>query len=203
MRQDKFTTKLQAALQESQSLALGRDHQIIEPVHLMQALLDQQGGTVRPLLDKCGANINTLRSQLREALDRLPKVEGTGGEVHLSNDLARLLNLTDKIAQKRGDQYITSELFILAALEDKGPLAKILKDAGVQKGGVERAIDEIRGGNRSTTRTSRSSGARSRNTPSTSPSARSRASSIRSSAATTRSAARSRCCSVAPRTTPC
>jgi ATP-dependent Clp protease ATP-binding subunit ClpB len=148
MRQDKFTTKLQAALQESQSLALGRDHQIIEPVHLCQALLDQQGGTVRPLLDKCGANINTLRSQLREALDRLPKVEGTGGEVHLSNDLARLLNLTDKIAQKRGDQYITSELFILAALEDKGPLARILKDAGVQKGAVEVAIDEIRGGSK-------------------------------------------------------
>ena len=146
MRQDKFTTKLQAALQESQSLALGRDHQIIEPIHLMQALLDQQGGTVRPLLDKCGANINTLRSQLREALDRLPKVEGTGGEVHLSNDLARLLNLTDKIAQKRGDQYITSELFILAALDDKGPLARILKDAGVQKAAIERAIDEIRGG---------------------------------------------------------
>ncbi len=148
MRQDKFTTKLQAALQESQSLALGRDHQIIEPVHLMQALLDQQGGTVRPLLDKCGANINTLRSQLREALDRLPKVEGTGGEVHLSNDLARLLNLTDKVAQKRGDQYITSELFILAALEDKGPLARILKDAGVQKAAIERAIDEIRGGSK-------------------------------------------------------
>ena len=145
MRQDKFTTKLQAALQESQSLALGRDHQIIEPVHLMQALLDQQGGTVRPLLDKCGANINTLRAQLREALDRLPKVEGTGGEVHLSNDLARLLNLTDKVAQKRGDQYITSELFILAALEDKGPLARILKDAGVQKAAIERAIDEILG----------------------------------------------------------
>ena len=148
MRQDKFTTKFQAALAEAQSLALGRDHQIIEPVHLLQALLDQQGGTIRPLLDKCGTNVSVLRGKLRDALDRLPKVEGTGGDVHLSNDLARLLNLTDKIAQKRGDQYITSELFVLAALEDKGPLAQVLKDAGVQMAAVERAIDEIRGGNK-------------------------------------------------------
>jgi ATP-dependent Clp protease ATP-binding subunit ClpB len=146
MRMDKLTSKFQAALAEAQSLALGRDHQIIEPVHLLQALLDQQGGTVRPLLDKCGTNVSVLRARLRDALDRLPKVEGTGGEVHLSNDLARLLNLTDKIAQKRGDQYITSELFVLAALEDKGPLAQMLKDAGVQKAAIERAIDEVRGG---------------------------------------------------------
>jgi ATP-dependent chaperone ClpB len=146
MAADKYTTKFQAALQDAQSLALGRDHQIIEPVHVLQALLDQQGGTVRPLLDKTGANASVLRSSLREALDRLPKVEGTGGEVHLSNDLGRLLNLCDKIAQKRGDQYVTSELFLLAALEDKGPLAQLLKNAGVVKGAVERAIDEIRGG---------------------------------------------------------
>ncbi len=146
MAADKFTTKFQAALSEAQSLALGRDHQIIEPIHVMQALLDQQGGTVRPMLDKAGANVNVLRSQLREALDRLPRVEGTGGEVHWSNDAQRLLNLTDKIAQKRGDQYITSELFLLAALDDKGPLARILKDAGVVKGSIERAIDEVRGG---------------------------------------------------------
>src|SRR5512143_581941 len=108
MAADKFTTKFQAALADAQSLALGRDHQIIEPVHILQALLDQQGGTVRPLLDKIGANVNVLRSQVREALDRLPKVEGTGGEVHWSNDSQRLLNLCDKVAQKRGDQYITS-----------------------------------------------------------------------------------------------
>jgi len=88
----------------------------------MLALLDQQGGTVRPLLEKSGAKVTLLRSRLGEALDRLPKVEGTGGEVHVSNDLSKLLNLTDKIAQKRGDQYISSEIFILAALEDKGPL---------------------------------------------------------------------------------
>ncbi len=143
---NKFTTKFQAALAEAQSLALGRDHQIIEPVHVLQALLDQQGGTIRSLLDKTGANVNVLRSSLREALDRLPRVEGTGGEVHWSNDVQRLLNLCDKIAQKRGDQFITSELFLLAALEDKGPLAHLLKNAGVVKGAVERAVDEIRGG---------------------------------------------------------
>ncbi len=146
MRTDKLTSKFQAALADAQSLALGRDHQFIEPVHLLQAMLDQQGGTIRPLLDKCGANASVLRSQLREAIDRLPKVEGTGGEVHVSNDLSRLLNLTDKVAQKRGDQYLTSELFLLAALEDKGPLANLLKTAGVVKGAVERAVDEIRGG---------------------------------------------------------
>jgi ATP-dependent Clp protease ATP-binding subunit ClpB len=146
MAADKFTTKFQAALAAAQSLALGRDHQIIEPVHVMQALLEQDGGTIRSLLDKTGANVNVLRSSLREALDRLPKVEGAGGEVHWSNDTQRLLNLTDKVAQKRGDQYITSELFLLAALEDRGPLAQLLKNAGVVKGAVERAIDEIRGG---------------------------------------------------------
>jgi ATP-dependent Clp protease ATP-binding subunit ClpB len=146
MAADKFTTKFQAALAAAQSLALGRDHQIIEPVHVMQALLEQEGGTVRPLLDKTGVNVNVLRSSLREALDRLPRVEGTGGDVHWSNDAQRLLNLSDKIAQKRGDQYITSELFLLAALEDKGPLAQLLKNAGVVRGAIERAIDEVRGG---------------------------------------------------------
>src|SRR5574338_59682 len=146
MAADKFTTKFQAALAAAQSLALGRDHQFIEPVHVMQALLEQEGGTIRSLLDKTGANVNVLRSSLREALDRLPKVEGSGGDVHWSNDSQRLLNLTDKVAQKRGDQYITSELFLLAALEDKGPLAQLLRNAGVVKGAIERAIDEIRGG---------------------------------------------------------
>ncbi|HSW32580.1 MAG TPA: Clp protease N-terminal domain-containing protein, partial [Steroidobacteraceae bacterium] len=147
---DKLTSKFQTALSDAQSSALGRDHQFIEPVHLMLALLDQQGGTVRPLLEKSGAKVSVLRSRLGEALDRLPKVEGTGGEVHVSNDLGKLLNLTDKLAQKRGDQYISSELFILAALEDKGPLATLLKDAGVVKGAIERAIDEVRGGERVT-----------------------------------------------------
>jgi len=150
MRTDKLTSKFQMALADAQSLALGRDHQFIEPAHLMLALLDQQGGTVRPLLDKSGANVNRLRSQLGEALDNLAKVEGAGGEVHFSNDLGKVLNLTDKLAQKRGDQYISSELFVLAALEDKGPLGKILRDCGVVKGAIERAIDEVRGGEKVT-----------------------------------------------------
>jgi len=146
MRQDKLTAKFQAALADAQSLALGRDHQIIEPAHLMLALLDSSGGTVRPLLMKAGANVNKLRSELGALLDKLPKVEGTPGEVHASNDLTRLLNVTDQLAQKRGDQYISSELFVLAAFDDKGPLARVLKDCGVVRGAVDKAIDEIRGG---------------------------------------------------------
>jgi len=143
---DKLTSKFQMALSEAQSTALGRDHQFIEPAHLMLALLDQQGGSVRPLLDKLGANVSVLRSQLGDALERSPKVDGTGGDVHVSNDLNRLLNLSDKLAQKRGDQYISSELFVLAALEDKGTLGKSLREAGVIKGALEHAIDELRGG---------------------------------------------------------
>ncbi len=146
MRMDKLTSKFQMALSEAQSTALGRDHQFIEPAHLMLALLDQQGGSVRPLLDKLGANVSVLRSQLGDALERSPKVDGTGGDVHVSNDLNRLLNLSDKLAQKRGDQYISSELFVLAALEDKGTLGKSLREAGVIKGALEHAIDELRGG---------------------------------------------------------
>jgi ATP-dependent Clp protease ATP-binding subunit ClpB len=146
MRLDKLTAKFQAALADAQSLALGRDHQILEPAHVMLALLDSSGGTVRPLLMKAGADVNKLRSELGALLDKLPKVEGTPGEIHASNDLTRLLNVTDKLAQKRGDQYISSELFMLAAFEDKGPLARILKDAGVVRGAVEKAIDEVRGG---------------------------------------------------------
>jgi ATP-dependent Clp protease ATP-binding subunit ClpB len=146
MRMDKLTSKFQLALGDAQSLAVGRDHQFIEPAHLLFALIDSQGGTVRPLLAKAGANVNQLRSELGALLDRLPKVEGAAGEVHLSNDLNRLLNVTDKLAQKRGDQYIASELFALAAFEDKGELAKILKDCGAVRGAVEKAIDEVRGG---------------------------------------------------------
>ncbi len=146
MRMDKLTSKFQLALADAQSLAVGRDHQYIEPLHVMMALLDQQGGSVRPLLDKAGANLNVLRTQLQEALDRLPRVEGNAGEVHISNDLTRILNLTDKLAQKRGDQYISSELFAIAALEDKGQLGAVLRNAGVVKGALDKAIDEIRGG---------------------------------------------------------
>ncbi len=146
MRMDKLTSKFQMALAEAQSLAVGLDHQFIEPAHLMVALLDQQGSTVRGLLTKAGANVNLLRSQLGDALDRLPKVEGTGGEVLIGNDLSKLLNLTDKLAQEREDQYISSELFVLAALDKKSPLAPTLEQAGAVKGAVAKAIDELRGG---------------------------------------------------------
>src|SRR6056297_223314 len=146
MRMDKLTSKFQMALADAQSLAVGQDHQFIEPVHLMVALLDQQGSTVRSLLTRAGANVNMLRSQLGDAVDRLPSVEGTGGEVHLSNDLGKLLNVTDKLAQERNDQYTSSELFVLAAVEDKGALGKILAEAGVVKGALTKAIEEMRGG---------------------------------------------------------
>ncbi len=146
MRMDKLTTKFQQALADAQSLALGRDHQFIEPAHLMTALLDQEGGTTRSLLAKSDVNVNALRTKLSQSLDRLATVEGAGGEVHVSNNLSTLLNLTDKYAQKRGDQYISSELFLLAALEDKGDFGRLLKEAGVSKNGIEKAIDAMRGG---------------------------------------------------------
>ena len=146
MRMDKLTSKFQMALAEAQSLAVGQDHQFIEPVHLMTALLDQQGSTVRGLLTKSGVNVNLLRSQLGENLDRLPRVEGTGGDVHMGNDLNKLLNLTDKLAQQRNDQYISSELFVLAALDGKSPLTPIMEQAGAVRGAVEKAIDDLRGG---------------------------------------------------------
>ena len=146
MRMDKLTSKFQMALAEAQSLAVGLDHQFIEPAHVMVALLDQQGSTVRGLLAKAGVNVNLLRSKMGDALDRMPKVEGTDGEVHISNDLSKLLNLTDKLAQKRDDQYISSELFVLAALDGTSQLAPILEQAGAVRGAVETSIDEIRGG---------------------------------------------------------
>src|ERR1044071_5274664 len=146
MRMDKLTTQFQQALAEAQSFAVGRDHQFIEPAHLMSALLEQDGGTVRGLLTKAGVNMNLLRSQLGEALDRIPTVEGTPGEVHIGNDLSKLLNVTDKLAQERGDSYISSELFVLAALQGKSDLARILEKAGAVKGAIAKAIDEIRGG---------------------------------------------------------
>ncbi|MEZ5590264.1 MAG: ATP-dependent chaperone ClpB [Gammaproteobacteria bacterium] len=146
MRMDKLTSKFQIALSEAQSLAVGRDHQFIEPLHVMATLLDQDSGTVRPLLSKAGVNVNLLRSQLGEALDRLPQVQGVAGDVHISNDLGRLLNVTDKLAQSRKDAYISSELFLLAALEDKGKLGDLLRKAGASKEAVSKAIDEMRGG---------------------------------------------------------
>ena len=146
MRMDRLTSKFQMALADAQSLAVGRDNQFIEPAHVLLALVDQQGGAVRPLLDKAGVNVDVLRSSLLKAIDGLPKVEGAPGEVHLSNDLGRLLNVTDKLAQQKGDQYISSELFVLAAAEDKGSIGKALKDAGGIKGALNKAVDELRGG---------------------------------------------------------
>ncbi|MFZ0467893.1 MAG: ATP-dependent chaperone ClpB [Thiogranum sp.] len=146
MRMDKLTSKFQMALADAQSLAVGRDHNYIEPVHVLVALLDQEGGSVRHLLTQAGVNTNLLRSHLGEMLERLPTVEGASGDVHISNDLTRLLNLTDKLAQQRKDQYISSELFVLAAVEDKGEVGTLLRDAGASKSLVEQAIDNMRGG---------------------------------------------------------
>ncbi|MCH9695089.1 MAG: ATP-dependent chaperone ClpB [Gammaproteobacteria bacterium] len=146
MRMDKLTSKFQLALADAQSLAVGQEHQFIEPVHIMVALLDQQGGSVRGLLTKAGVNVNLLRSQLGVATDRLPKVEGAGGDVHIGSDLQKLFNLTDKLAQDRGDQYISSELLVLAVLDDKSPLKNLLEQSGAVRGAVEKAIDDLRGG---------------------------------------------------------
>nr|WP_172597762.1 ATP-dependent chaperone ClpB [Sulfuriflexus mobilis] len=143
---DKFTSKFQVALADAQSLAVGRDHQFIDPLHLMTALLDQEGGSVRHLLMQADVNVNLLRSHLGEALDKLPQVQGAEGDLHISNDLGRLLNVCDKLAQQRKDQYISSELFILAALDDKGPLGELLRKAGASKSALEKGIDNMRGG---------------------------------------------------------
>ena len=146
MRMDKMTSKFQQALADAQSLAVGRDHQFIEPAHLMTALLDQEGGSVRHLLVQADVNVNLLRSQLGEQLDAMARVEGVAGDVHISNDLGRLLNVTDKLAQQRKDSYISSELFVLAALQDKGSVGESLRKAGASKQLIEQAIEQMRGG---------------------------------------------------------
>lgn len=147
MRMDKLTSKFQMALAEAQSLALGRENNFIEPEHLMKALLDQQGGSCRPLLTKAGVNLSKLRTLVDQALDKLPKVSGVPGDVHISNALHQLLNITDQIAQKRKDTYISSELFLLAAMEKANTgLGKLLVEAGAQVKSLEKAIDDIRGG---------------------------------------------------------
>ncbi|MEX0334349.1 ATP-dependent chaperone ClpB [Vibrio tubiashii] len=146
MRLDRFTSKFQIAISDAQSLALGRDHQYIEPVHLMVALMDQNGSPIRPLLTMLNVDVTHLRSKLSEILDRLPKVSGIGGDVQLSSAMGTMFNLCDKVAQKRQDAYISSEVFLLAALEDKGALGALLKELGLTETNVAEAIDKVRGG---------------------------------------------------------
>ncbi len=146
MRIDRLTSKLQLALSDAQSLAVGRDHSAIEPVHLMSALLEQQGGSIRPLLMQVGFDIAALRQALAKALDDLPKIQNPTGDVNMSQDLARLLNQADRLAQQKGDQYISSELVLLAALDNSTRLGKLLLAQGVSKQALENAISNLRGG---------------------------------------------------------
>ena len=146
MRMDKLTSRFQQAIADAQSLAVGRDHTIIEPVHLLVALLDQSGGSTRPLLSQAGVNVPLLRERLGEALEQLPKVSGQAGNVSVGNDLSRLLNVTDNLAQQSGDAFIASELFVLAALDDGGEAGRALKAAGADKARIEAAIAKVRGG---------------------------------------------------------
>ena len=146
MRFDKLTTPFQSAIQEAQSLAVGNDNPYIEPVHLLAALVNQDGGSARPILEKAGVRVAALIDALQKSLDRLPKVEGAGGEVTVSRELNNLFNLVDKEAQKRGDAFIASELFLLAAIDDKGEAGKLLKHHGGNRANIEAAINEVRGG---------------------------------------------------------
>ena len=146
MNIEKFTTKFQQAIAEAQSLAIGKDNQFIEPVHLLSALLNQQDGSVAPILTASGVNVAVLRNELNNELAKLPQVSGNGGDVQLSRQLLNLLNLCDKLAQQRQDKFISSELFLLAALEEKGTVSEILKKCGAKKDQILQAIDHIRGG---------------------------------------------------------
>ena len=146
MRYDKFTTKFQQALADAQSIAVGSDQQFIEPVHLLLALLQQEDGGTASLLARAGANAAPLKAALEKAIGRLPKVEGHGGEVSVGRDLSNLLNVTDKEAQKAGDQYIASEMFLLALTQDKGAAGRLLKEHGVQRQALEEAVKAVRGG---------------------------------------------------------
>src|SRR5690606_10489869 len=148
MRIDRFTNQLQHALSDAQSLAVGRDHNYMEPVHLLSALLEQQNGSARPLLSQAGADIGRLRQAIAEALDRLPQVQGTGGDIHMSSELGRLLNLADKQAQQNKDAYISSEVVLQAFLQADNPATRLLKDAGASKASLDAAIGQLRGGER-------------------------------------------------------
>jgi len=146
MRIDRLTSKLQLALSDAQSLAVGMDHAAIEPLHLMQALLEQQGGSIKPLLMQVGFDINSLRQGLTRELDQLGKLQNPTGDINLSQDLARLLNQADRLAQQKGDQFISSELVLLAAMDENTKLGKLLLGQGVSKKALENAIANLRGG---------------------------------------------------------
>ena len=146
MRFDKFTTRFQQAFADAQSAAVGHDNPYIEPLHLLHALLDQADGSTTSLLSRAGVNVGGLKTAVKSAVERLPKVEGTGGEVTVSRELGNLLNLADKEAQKRGDQFIASELFLLALTEDKGETGRLFKQHGGERKALEQAISAVRGG---------------------------------------------------------
>ena len=150
MRLDRLTSKFQEAISDAQSLALGKDHQFIEPIHIMAALLDQQGGSTRPLLTVVGCKVDDFRNRLTQELDRLPRVSGVDGDIQISSQLGRMLNMCDKLAQQRQDQFISSEMFLLAALDDRGALGDLLRQQGVTKDKLEKAIEKVRGGEKVT-----------------------------------------------------
>jgi len=146
MNPEKLTSKFKSALNDAQSLSLAKDHQFIEGVHLLLAMLEQQGGGIKPLLSQAGINTQALTQSLNKALSDMPSVSGVGGDVQVSNDLNKLLNLTEKLALKRNDSFISSEIFLLAACENKSQLAGLLKQANVTGQLVEQAINNVRGG---------------------------------------------------------
>ncbi len=146
MRTDKLTTRFQAALSDAQSLAVGRDNQFIEATHVLLAMLEQDSSTINQILASTGVRVEQLVTKLNESLDRLPQVQGHDGDVQLSNDLIRLLNQTDKLAQQKKDQFISSELFLLALIDTKSPISETLKLVGADKSQIEQAIENVRGG---------------------------------------------------------
>ncbi|MFV2055101.1 MAG: ATP-dependent chaperone ClpB [Thiohalomonadales bacterium] len=146
MRSDKLTTRFQQSLADAQSDAVGRDHQFIEPQHVLLAMLNQRSGSIKPLLTNAGINVSKLQQALLSALERIPTVQGIAGDVHLSNDLGKLLNVADKLTQQRGDQYITSEMLVLAAIQDKGSIGEIFKKLAASESKLVAAIDAVRGG---------------------------------------------------------
>ena len=141
MRQDKLTTKFQEALGEAQSLALAHDNQVIEPVHILAAVLADGEGSSRSLLERAGVNVQSLTREVNAAVERLPKVSGTGGDVQISRDLMNLLNLTEKEAMKRGDEFISTEMLLLALTEDRSEAGRLAKNAGLTRAAIEAAVD--------------------------------------------------------------